>query len=341
MGNCKVSVVVPVYKVEAYLNRCVESILSQTFSDFEVILVNDGSPDRCPQMCDDWAEKDGRIKVLHKENGGPQDAVKQGVGRAQGEYTVFVDSDDWVEPAFLRTLYDGIVGNDADLAQCNFRQMWPDRISDQFSAPRIVNEEEICSEFMPAMANYRMPGMSYSRWNKIYNTSLLKQAVELCDASVKMGEDFLMNYAMIGQCRKIVILDTPPLYNYIFNESSIMGSYTSEKMLNQDTLFENLKKISEVYGCPGEDVSVLKNREYMKYIYGRATTNQPRSERKKDIRRIIDALDHKTWLASIRTLELRMDRIGMYLYYFGLTDLALMLTDLSQKRRRGAQNKEI
>lgn len=334
MQKCKISVIVPVYKAEQYLDRCVESILAQSFRDFELILVDDGSPDRCPGMCDDWAEKDRRIKVIHKKNGGPQDAVKQGVHQAQGEYIAFVDSDDWAEPAFLQTLYDGAVGNCADLAQCNYRQVWPDKVQDHVAMPRIIGEQEIHSEFLPAMANYRIPGMRYSRWDKIYKTPLLRQALELCDSSVKMGEDFLMNYAVIGQCRKIVVLDTPPLYNYFFNESSIMGSYTPEKMLNQDALFENIKKISEAYDCPGNDISILRNREYMKYIYGRATTGQPRAERKKDIQRIIGALDRKTWLAAIRTMELPMDRIGMYLNYFGLIDLELLLVDLSAKYGR-------
>ena len=93
----KISVIVPVYKVEKYLDRCVKSIIGQTYPDFELILVDDGSPDKCPQMCDEWAKKDKRIRVLHKENGGLSSARNAGLRVARGEYVHFIDSDDWIE----------------------------------------------------------------------------------------------------------------------------------------------------------------------------------------------------------------------------------------------------
>lgn len=104
----KISVIVPVYKVEAYLPRCVESLLSQTYKDFEIILVDDGSPDTCPAMCDAYAKKYSNIHALHKENGGLSDARNAGVTIAKGEYVTFVDSDDYVHPAYLEMLMQGI-----------------------------------------------------------------------------------------------------------------------------------------------------------------------------------------------------------------------------------------
>ena len=101
----KVSFIVPIYNVEKYLSECVESILAQTYSDFEMLLVDDGSPDNCPALCDDWATKDSRIKTLHKPNGGLSDARNYGLDHAQGDYVVFVDSDDfWVEKDCLERL---------------------------------------------------------------------------------------------------------------------------------------------------------------------------------------------------------------------------------------------
>ena len=91
------SVIIPVYRVEATLDRCVESVLKQSIDNMEVILVNDGSPDHCPEMCDKWAQKDCRIKVIHKENGGLSDARNAGLDKTQGDYITFVDSDDWLE----------------------------------------------------------------------------------------------------------------------------------------------------------------------------------------------------------------------------------------------------
>ena len=103
-SNPKISVIVPVYKVEKYLDKCVESIVNQTYKNLEIILVDDGSPDNCPAMCDEWAEKDERIRVIHKENGGLADARNAGMDIATGDYIGFVDSDDWIEPNMYEVL---------------------------------------------------------------------------------------------------------------------------------------------------------------------------------------------------------------------------------------------
>ena len=105
MSSNLVSVIVPVYKVEQYLNRCVSSIIKQSHTNLEIILVDDGSPDRCPQLCDEWALQDSRIKVVHKENGGLSDARNVGLKKASGNYICFVDSDDYVSTKFVETLY--------------------------------------------------------------------------------------------------------------------------------------------------------------------------------------------------------------------------------------------
>ncbi len=119
-GIPKVSIIIPVYNVEKYLNRCIKSILKQTFRDFELILVDDGSPDKCPQLCDDWCKKDKRIWVIHKENGGQSSARNVGLEAARGEYIGFVDSDDWIEKDMLQLLYDSILKCRADISMCDY-----------------------------------------------------------------------------------------------------------------------------------------------------------------------------------------------------------------------------
>ena len=103
-----ISVIVPVYKVEPYLDRCVQSIVDQTYGNLEIILVDDGSPDNCPAMCDAWAEKDSRIKVIHKENGGQADARNVGMAVATGEYVAFVDSDDWIDIRMYQRMHEAM-----------------------------------------------------------------------------------------------------------------------------------------------------------------------------------------------------------------------------------------
>lgn len=115
-----ISVIVPVYKAEAYLSRCVDSVIAQTFQDYELLLIDDGSPDRSGEMCDEYARKDARIRVIHKQNGGVSSARQCGLDQAVGEYIIHADPDDWVEPTMLEELYSHAKQNDADMVICDF-----------------------------------------------------------------------------------------------------------------------------------------------------------------------------------------------------------------------------
>ena len=139
MNEPLVSVIVPVYKVGKYLDKCVESIVGQTYKNLEIILVDDGSPDNCPAMCDKRAERDSRIKVIHKQNGGVSSARNVGIDAAQGEFIGFVDSDDWLEP----DMYDCIVKNaleyNADISRCGYFVDWSDHTSYVGSTEKKIN----------------------------------------------------------------------------------------------------------------------------------------------------------------------------------------------------------
>ena len=128
-----ISVIVPIYNVEKYLDRCVDSIINQTYKNLEIILVDDGSPDNCPQMCDDYAKKDSRIKVVHKENGGLSDARNVGMEVATGEYVSFIDSDDYISLDFYETLLETIVDNDSDIVECGVVKFYEDNSFDKYS----------------------------------------------------------------------------------------------------------------------------------------------------------------------------------------------------------------
>ena len=111
-----ISVIIPIYKVEEYLDHCIKSIVEQTYRKLEIILVDDGSPDKCPLKCDEWAERDGRIRVIHKKNGGLSDARNVGMSIATGSYISFIDSDDWISPDFYEKLYRSITESNAQIA---------------------------------------------------------------------------------------------------------------------------------------------------------------------------------------------------------------------------------
>ena len=171
-----ISVIIPVYKVEKYINRCVESVLVQNYHNIEVILVDDGSPDNCGIICDKYAETDSRIKVIHKKNGGLSDARNAGLDIATGQYICFIDSDDYIEKDMLKDMYDNIVRTGADITICNYcavdneghKQWESEDISDGE-----WTEKEFWKNFYDAFE-----GMYYYyvvAWNKLYSRKIFDE----------------------------------------------------------------------------------------------------------------------------------------------------------------------
>lgn len=220
-----ISVIVPVYKVEQYLDKCVQSIVDQTYRDLEIILVDDGSPDRCGQMCDAWAEKDSRIRVIHKENGGLSDARNAGMALATGEYIGFVDSDDWLAPDFYRVLIQTMAENHCDIVSCRFLPTTdpvPTLPVSNTLAIQYLDTQESLAELI------RDGKLQQVVWNKLYRREIV------CDTPFAVGkchEDEFWSYQVIGQSQKIAIVDYLGYY-YFQRPGSIMRQGFSSKRLD-------------------------------------------------------------------------------------------------------------
>lgn len=163
----EVSIIVPVYQVEKYIRQCVDSILAQTFTDFELILVDDGSKDRSGEICDEYAGMDERVKVIHKENGGLSDARNRGMDQATGKYFMFVDSDDYIAPTMVESLYSRILCENADIAACNFLFAFDNAREKNFST-EIKAEVLTGSDIFYYRKNERNFGIWTVAWNKLY-----------------------------------------------------------------------------------------------------------------------------------------------------------------------------
>ena len=212
----KISVIVPIYGVEAYLDRCVRSIVDQTYENTEIILVDDGSPDNCPAMCDAWAERDSRIKVVHKKNGGLSDARNAGFAVATGELISFIDSDDYIEPEFLSALYRGLKEQKAEVAECGVVYVAEDG--------RILRHRPIApvAEMgkMEALSRLvREDGVYDTVWNRLYRREMVEG---LPFAVGKLNEDAFWTYHVLDRVEKLAVVDKP-LYNYLQRGSSIIG----------------------------------------------------------------------------------------------------------------------
>ena len=209
------SIIVPVYKVENYLQKCIDSILAQTFTDFELILVEDGSPDGCPALCDAAAAKDARIRVLHQKNGGLSAARNAGLDVARGEWIGFVDSDDYIAPEMYETLYKAVQNTGADLALCDYAEV------DEAGAPcqsMHVRLEKKVFAGQDLLKN-ATDSMIQPAWNKLYRRAVFAQ---LRYPVGKLNEDFFVIPEICLNTQKAVVIPDV-LYYYVQRGDSIMG----------------------------------------------------------------------------------------------------------------------
>ena len=205
----RLSLVVPVYKAEKYLPRCVGSVLAQTMGDWELILVDDGSPDSSGAMCDDFAKRDARIKVIHQENAGVSAARNAGVAVAQGEYIAFLDSDDWVEPRMYELLLAAADSEDADIVKCGFDRTDGADIHERQN----YGPERQC--YVGRLMDHWFRERHILVWNAVYRAELAKKVQY--PVGITGGEDDYASFFYLYYGRSMVLL-TDYLYNYFIND---------------------------------------------------------------------------------------------------------------------------
>ena len=215
-----VSVIIPVYKTEKYLRRCVDSVLNQTFTDLEVILVDDGSPDGCPGICDAYAKIDSRVKVIHKTNGGQAEARNTGLSNATGEYVIFVDSDDWIDPRLCEKVLQHAPFESAVFGVTyTYADGSPDRIIAACSVPTVLNWAD----------NGILAGMLIKNslfgyaCNKFYRRDLIDQSRF---HFAPLREDLLFNIEVFSRTSAIVLIDCAGYYYYQHSSSTLSGRYS-------------------------------------------------------------------------------------------------------------------
>ena len=220
-----ISVIVPVYKVEQYLDKCVQSIVDQTYRNLEIILVDDGSPDNCGAMCDAWAAKDSRIRVIHKENGGLSDARNAGMAVAAGEYMGFIDSDDYIAPDMYRLLLERMTADGSDIAACGVEMVFEDGTPSRMLTP---TGSHVLDNGQAMESIIRESLLKQPVWYKLYRTDLIR---DIPFAVGKYHEDVFWSWQAVARAGKISIFDTP-CYYYLQRSGSIMGVGFSQKRLD-------------------------------------------------------------------------------------------------------------
>ncbi|GAA4937603.1 hypothetical protein GCM10023314_07730 [Algibacter agarivorans] len=227
MNEVSISVIVPIYKIEAYLSKCIDSILDQSFTDFELILVDNGSPDNCPHICDEYASKDNRIKAIHKEHGGLLSGRKEGLKNAKGKYVAYIDGDDWVDKFYLDILFNLAEVNNSDLVVTgHFREFEGKIETVKPSYSGVFGEDEIKSLILPkAMYNgaFCEHEISTYVWSKLFKRELLSEILYEVPGEIVMGEDAAITYTYLSLSKKLTISKIP-LYYYRQRHDSILKS---------------------------------------------------------------------------------------------------------------------
>lgn len=242
-NKVELSIVIPIYKVEKYLERCVKSIINQMDMHLEIILVDDGSPDRCPFICDEYADKYDNIKVIHKKNGGLADAVKAGTLIASGKHIAYVDSDDWLEDGWYSIIKSILTKHpDIDTIMYGFQRVTND-VVDMTETYSLLEEgyyDE--SSIEKVKVTYMRPGgIGPTRWNKIYSKEIALKCVEYYDTNISIGEDMVFS-AIATDLMKNTYIIKKNFVNYYINDGSMTQHFNEKYKTSFDSLFLSLKK---------------------------------------------------------------------------------------------------
>lgn len=336
----KVSIVVPVYNVEEYLNRCVDSIRTQTINEIEIILVDDGSTDLSGKLCDELAEQDHRILVIHKQNGGLTSAWKAGALKASGKYIGFVDSDDWVDADMFETLLTKAEETDADVTICGLIYEFEDGITKNKTESsklegKLYERLNIEKEIFPTLlsdGSFFGRTIQPARVTKLYKKTILMDNMNYCSESVSIGEDLQITFPVLCDAKRVYMIKNYFPYHYWINAKSMTGKHdpnyvgkiaeTMNQLLNisvQKNVYDFSTQITNDFLCLtilGIKSEIMKN---YKSGYGTVIKNLKRIFGMPEVREAIKNYDMpKLSLAEkvyIKLIQYRLYRICFFITF--------------------------
>ncbi|MBR3242847.1 MAG: glycosyltransferase [Parasporobacterium sp.] len=280
--NEMISVIIPVYNVEKYLNKCIRSVVEQTYKNLEIILVDDGSPDQCGAICDKWAERDERIRVIHKANGGLSDARNAGLDAATGAYVGFVDSDDYIHPEMYRRLYEKIKEYGADLAICGFERV--DEESDKVIGSVNMPVKDLVDK-KDAILYVCRKGPFIIVWNKLYKRELFSN---IRFPYGKFGEDLFVMPWIYYRCDSIASV-SENLYYYVLTLNSISRRDYTVWHLDSVEAYYNMMQFCQNNGFPDllEKISAKMTDSYIVNIERIKRILPKDKQRVREIRKMV------------------------------------------------------
>lgn len=308
----KISVIVPVYNVEKYLRKCVDSIITQTFEDLEIILVDDGSKDSSGKICDEYAAKDERIIVIHKENGGLSSARNAGIEKAQSSYLGFVDSDDYIAENMYEKLYNMTISNDADLVMCDLYHCYEGKTPEKNSCIEkyVLNTEEAIKTVLEAKKT------SVTAVNKLYKKELF---TNIRYPEGKLSEDAFVIVDLLMQAKKIVFT-SEQFYYYVHRKNSITSSAYKPKDLNVLEAYSKNRKIIQKNFPNLVDTAEMRYMWANFYVLDKMCLSKNMTDKETE-KKIIKNLRHNyrfimkdTRFNTSRKIAMKLLMVNKYLY---------------------------
>ena len=266
-----VSIIIPVYNVELYLEECMKSILRQTYANLDIILVDDGSKDKSPEMCDKYAREDTRVQVVHKENGGLMSAWMAGVQVAKGTYLLFVDSDDWIDLETVEELVGYVDGSSKEIICSNYiieKKNQSIKVKQSMKSG-IYNREDIISKLYPDIMGLENRRIHCSRCMKLFSKELISENMKYGRQELSMGEDMNITFPAMLDAERIVVLDEGYYYHYRLVESSMIHKYNPRLYNNNKLLYKTLQEIVKSKSTEGamEQSEILLTGLQKEYVF--------------------------------------------------------------------------
>lgn len=297
----KVTIVIPVYNMEKYLDKCIESITKQTLQDIEILLVDDGSQDASASMCDAYAKKDTRIKAVHKVNGGLTSAWKAGSAMARGEYIGYVDSDDYVEEDMFARMYERGIQTGADIVCCGLRHLYEDdpkrNWTEQMEFSKdSLSKEDLSEEVFPTLINdgsFFGRRLMPNRVTKLVKADLVKKNLDRCADEVSIGEDYQFTLCMFLDANRVEIIKDYYPYYYYMNGASMTMKHDKDYPQKIHIMRENLCRISDEKGVYDLKPQIWDDFLCLTVLHVKAIVykqkNVPYKELKKEMKKVISA----------------------------------------------------
>ncbi len=315
-----VTIVIPIYNVEKYLDRCIESVVNQTYSKLEIILVDDESPDNCPQMCDEWAKKDSRIKVIHKKNAGLGMARNSGLDIATGEYICFLDSDDYIDLTLVEKCIDSIDSYNSDVVIFGRKDVDDNGVVGEMSidsTKKVFSGEAVKNELLPAIFSYKM-GFGVSAVGRMYRTDIFKNHdLRFKSEREIISEDAFFALELFSK-NVTVSLVKDNLYYYYRRSDSLTHVYRKDRQDKNDSFLNQCVNHAQKEKLPKQVISHLKMRYHL-YTIAALKQIMLADLSKKEKRNALHSVFKNTTLRSTLTKDvLSLDNSNLKLFFYSV-----------------------